>query len=93
MKKLCSIVCAVITEPEILILDEPCASLDRDHKELLCEYLCKLKDEGTTILYVGHNSDEYERFATKYICVTGTVNVYTAEEYRAISSKDPEVSV
>jgi len=84
MKKLCSIVCAVITKPEILILDEPCASLDREHKLLLRDFLCTIKDEGVTILYVGHDSDEYECFATKYISVRDTVKVYTPDEYRAV---------
>lgn len=92
MKKLCSIVCAAITDPDILILDEPCASLDREHKELLLNYLCKLKAEGVTILYVGHNSEEYESFATKYVFVGDTVKVYTPEEYRALPENSPEGS-
>ena len=83
MKKLCSIVCAVMAKPDILLLDEPCAALDAEHKAQLRDYLCQMKAEGTTILYVGHNPDEYETFADCYLCVGPAVRQVDAREYQA----------
>lgn len=83
MKKLCSIVCAVIAQPDILLLDEPCASLDAAHKKMLIDYLCRVKSEGMTLVYVGHNSREYEAFADVYLCVDRGVTVMTRQEYTA----------
>ena len=83
MKKLCSIVCAVIAQPEILLLDEPCASLDAPHKKMLIDYLCQVKAAGMTRVYVGHNSREYETFADVYLCVDHGVTVMTRQEYAA----------
>lgn len=80
MKKLCSIVCAVIAKPDVLILDEPCASLDTEHKQMLIDYLCGVKAAGMTIVYVGHNSKEYEPFADRYLYVNHTVTEMTREQ-------------
>lgn len=81
MKKLCSIVCAVIARPEILLLDEPCASLDAAHKKMLIDYICQVKAEGMTVVYVGHNSKEYESFADVYLCIGEDVTVFNREQY------------
>lgn len=81
MKKLCSIVCAVIAQPEILLLDEPCASLDAEHKKMLIDYLCDVKAAGMTLVYVGHNSKEYESFADVYLCIGQSVEVLSREQY------------
>ncbi len=70
MKKLCSIVCGVVSSPDILLLDEPCASLDQDHKKMLLDYLRQCKDGGMTVVYVGHDPSEYEALASQYLLVS-----------------------
>ena len=75
MKKLCSIVCALVSKPDILLLDEPCAALDAAHKKLLCEQLCALKAQGVTLLYIGHEEGEYAPFADLLLTVDETVRV------------------
>lgn len=70
MKKLCSIVCGVVSDPQILLLDEPCASLDQEHKKMLLDYLHQCKNGGMTIVYVGHDPSEYESLADRYLLVS-----------------------
>ena len=70
MKKLCSIVCGVVSDPEILLLDEPCASLDEEHKQMLLAYLKQCKESGKTIVYVGHDPSEYGALADQQILVS-----------------------
>ena len=70
MKKLCSILCGVVSQPDILLLDEPCASLDQEHKKLLLDYLGQCKARGMTIVYVGHDPAEYETLADQQILVS-----------------------
>ena len=70
MKKLCSIICGVVSDPEILLLDEPCASLDQDHKKMLLDYLRQSKEKGITIVYVGHDPSEYESLADQHLLVS-----------------------
>ena len=83
MKKICSIVCSVISQPDILLLDEPCASLDAAHKEMLTAFLQEQKKAGITIVYVGHDRNEYESFADQYLLVGKRIAMVTPEEYRA----------
>lgn len=73
MKKLCSIVCGTLSEPQALLLDEPCASLDAEHRKMLIDYLQELKARGVTLVYVGHDPEEYRSFADRILQVEGTV--------------------
>ncbi len=81
MKKLCSIICGMLSHPQILLLDEPCASLDAEHRKMLLEYLLELKESGITIVYVGHDPEEYRTFADQVLLVDHSVTTMTLEEY------------
>ena len=48
---------ALMTDPELLLLDEPAAGLRFKEKEALAELLKKLKAEGVAILLVEHDMD------------------------------------
>lgn len=75
MKKLCSICCMLLSDADIYMFDEPCASLDKEHKNMLTEYIKELLKNGKTVLYVGHDETEYNGFANVII----SVNESTAE--------------
>ncbi|MDN5782252.1 MAG: ATP-binding cassette domain-containing protein, partial [Luteimonas sp.] len=53
---------ALLSQPAILLLDEPLANLDRARREELIPYLQRVRDETTLpIVYVSHSADEVER--------------------------------
>jgi len=55
---------ALAVSPEILLMDEPLAALDRTHKLEILPYLDALHDElSIPILYVSHSHDEVARLA------------------------------
>ena len=57
---------ALINEPEILLLDEPTASLDPDVGDYIRTYIENFaKKKGTTILLASHNMNEVERLCSK----------------------------
>lgn len=89
MKKLCSIVCALIADADILLLDEPVASLDREHGIMLREYLSELKKQKKTILYIGHSTDEYSSLADLYLTLENKkISVrYTNKEHSSTQIK------
>ena len=52
-------------EAEILILDEPTASLSHGETELLFEHVRRLRDGGVTVIYISHRLDEISRVADR----------------------------
>lgn len=69
MKKLCSIVCALLAEADIYMFDEPCAALDKEHREMFASYVANLVKSGKTVLYVAHDKAEYEGFYSHELVV------------------------
>ena len=56
---------ALINRPEVLLLDEPTASLDPDTGDLVRTWLMRYRDQsGCTILLASHNMAEVERMCS-----------------------------
>jgi ABC-2 type transport system ATP-binding protein len=53
----------LLGEPEVLLLDEPSAALDPRQRERLWEFVLRLAESGTTVVYSTHNVQEAERHA------------------------------
>lgn len=62
MKKQVSIACALMGDPAVVMLDEPCAALDMAFRDEMIETVEKWKREGRTVVYVGHDPAEFYRF-------------------------------
>ncbi|WP_192457183.1 molybdenum ABC transporter ATP-binding protein ModC [Musicola keenii] len=59
---------ALLTAPELLLMDEPLASLDLPRKRELMPYLERLsKEVNTPILYVSHSLEEVLRLADRVV--------------------------
>ena len=56
-KKLAAIADILVMGPEIMILDEPAASLDQMHTDLVRKVIAELSDKGITILTATHDMD------------------------------------
>lgn len=67
MKKQVSIACALLGDPQVLLLDEPCASLDVEYREELIALICDLKARGRTVIYVSHEPMEFASFYDKLV--------------------------
>lgn len=59
---------ALLSDPDLLIMDEPLAALDMARKAEILPYLERLRDEtGLPILYVSHSVEEVARLATTLV--------------------------
>ncbi len=61
MKQRCAFACAMVHEPDLLILDEPTAGVDPKLRKSFWEYFDSLNKEGKTILITTHYMDEAEK--------------------------------
>jgi ABC-2 type transport system ATP-binding protein len=58
---------ALLGEPEVLLLDEPSASLDPEQRERLWEFVAGLQAHGTTVVFSTHNVSEAQRHAGRVL--------------------------
>jgi len=60
MKRRVNLAIAVISEPEILFLDEPTVGVDVQTRHAMINYLKELNAKGTTLVYTSHQLSEAE---------------------------------
>jgi molybdate transport system ATP-binding protein len=58
---------ALLMRPQLLLLDEPLASLDAARKREIFPYLLRLRDERVPMIYVSHHATELRRIATTVV--------------------------
>lgn len=65
---------ALMTEPEVVLADEPTASLDGAARRTIEELARRLADEGTPIIWISHDVPQLRRLADQVIVlVAGSV--------------------
>src|SRR5436190_8872452 len=62
---------ALLMRPQLLLLDEPLASLDAARKAEIMPYLLRLRDERLPMIYVSHHAAELRRIATTIVRIEG----------------------
>ena len=65
MKRRLNMVCSLLHEPTILLLDEPTVGVDPQSRNLIFDSIEKLKSQGRTILYTTHYMEEAERLCDR----------------------------
>ncbi len=74
---------ALVSQPEILILDEPSTALDAQSRGMFFDLLGRLnKERGATILLITHDTGEVGKYISKFMYVDKTVVFFgTKEEF------------
>ncbi len=67
MKRRLSIARALISNPELLILDEPTTGLDPQARHALWDRLYRLKQQGATLIITTHYMDEAEQLCDRLV--------------------------
>lgn len=60
MKRRVNLIAGILHQPRILFLDEPTVGIDVQSRTVIIEYLKKLNEDGTTIIYTSHYMEEAE---------------------------------
>jgi molybdate transport system ATP-binding protein len=59
---------ALLSQPRLLLLDEPMGALDEERKAEILPYLKRLRDEGDVpMVFVSHDADEMRHLATQVV--------------------------
>ena len=65
MKRRLTIARSLVSDPELLILDEPTTGLDPQARHLLWDRLYRLKQQGVTLVITSHYMDEAEQLCDR----------------------------
>ncbi len=61
MKRRINLACALIHDPELILLDEPTVGVDPQSRNAILDRVIALKEQGKTIVYTSHYMEEVER--------------------------------
>lgn len=67
MKRRLTIARSLVSEPDILMLDEPTTGLDPQARHILWDRLFRLKEQGVTLVITTHYMDEAEQLCDRLI--------------------------
>lgn len=83
------LICAIIHNPKIIILDEPLSGLDIINVDLLKKLIYQLKKEGKYILLSSHQFEHIEEFCDEIIILKAGDTMYqgTIKDLKAMSNK------
>jgi ABC-type multidrug transport system ATPase subunit len=88
MKQRLAIGAALLSDPYVLVLDEPTNGLDPQGIANVRELIFKIAGEGKTIILASHLLDEVQKVCTHFAVLNKGKNVYTGSVDEALSNKE-----
>jgi ABC-2 type transport system ATP-binding protein len=81
---------ALLGRPDVLLLDEPTASLDPRQRRRLWRFSAEVTERGGAVVFATQNLDELGRFASRVAVLLDGRIIFegTLDEYRATPSAD-----
>jgi ABC-2 type transport system ATP-binding protein len=67
MKRRLNIACALVHDPDVVILDEPTVGVDPQSRNAIFDNLVELRTRGKAILYTTHYMEEAERLCDRIV--------------------------
>ncbi|MDQ0177138.1 ABC transporter ATP-binding protein [Bacillus chungangensis] len=92
MKRRLNIGCALMHDPELIILDEPTVGVDPQSRRYIFNIVNKLKQQGKTIVYVSHYMEEIENLCD-YVAFIDKGNIVEEGEIKALVNRYANTAV
>jgi len=70
---------ALLTDCQVLIMDEPTSAITESEVEVLFEIIKELRDENKVIVYISHKLDELFKIADRYIVLRDGKTIESGE--------------
>jgi ABC-2 type transport system ATP-binding protein len=71
-----NIAIGLLAEPDVLLLDEPSSALDPRQRERLWEFIVRLAEDGTTVVFATHHIQEADHYASQLIVLADGERVF-----------------
>ncbi|WP_297631647.1 ATP-binding cassette domain-containing protein [uncultured Clostridium sp.] len=69
MKQKVSIARAIVHNPDVILLDEPCTGLDVSAVRVVHDFIRKCKNDGKTVLFSSHSMQEVEKLCDRVVII------------------------
>lgn len=66
-----NIACGIAHKPELIFFDEPTVAVDPQSRNAILEGICRLCDEGATVVYTSHYMEEVEQICSRIMIMDG----------------------
>tara|TARA_R110002167_G_scaffold1441_12_gene6883 strand:+ start:895 stop:1719 length:825 start_codon:yes stop_codon:yes gene_type:complete len=87
MKQKTAIARAVVHEPEVVILDEPTTGLDIMATQTVLDFIRRLKEQGTPVIFSTHHLDEVDELCDKVVVIDKGLTMFDGDttKFRALA--------
>ena len=62
-----NIACGIAHKPELIFFDEPTVAVDPQSRNAILKGICRLRDEGATVVYTSHYMEEVEQICNRVL--------------------------
>jgi ABC-2 type transport system ATP-binding protein len=69
MKRRLNIACALVHDPDVLLLDEPTVGVDPQSRNAIFDNIESLRDRGKALVYTTHYMEEAERLCDRIVII------------------------
>lgn len=66
-----NIACGIAHRPELIFFDEPTVAVDPQSRNAILDGICRLRDEGATVVYTSHYMEEVEQICSRIMIMDG----------------------
>lgn len=95
MKRRLNIACALVHEPELIILDEPTVGIDPQSRNHILDSIKELNRRGTTVLYTSHYMEEVEALCSRVAIIDHgrVIADGTKDEVKNLIAEEEQITV
>lgn len=90
-----NIACGIAHKPELIFFDEPTVAVDPQSRNSILDGICRLRDEGATVVYTSHYMEEVEQICSRSMIMDGgrTLAEGTNDELKRMISMGEKVVI
>ena len=90
-----NIACGITHKPELIFFDEPTVAVDPQSRNSILDGICRLRDEGATVVYTSHYMEEVEQICSRIMIMDGgrTLAEGTNDELKRMISMGEKVVI
>jgi len=90
-----NIACGIAHKPELIFFDEPTVAVDPQSRSSILDGICRLRDEGATVVYTSHYMEEVEQICSRIMIMDGgrTLAEGTNDELKRMISMGEKVVI